>query len=150
MMQFPALRVRDLDGIDYVLPDGLPGGPHVMVLAFQRWHQALVERWKPGLEALAARHPGMDVWEVPSLSKGYRLFRAGIDGGMRAGIPDPEVRRHTLTTYTDLGDLARALDIDSLETVHVFLVRCDGSVLWHGEGEPTEASFEEIEAVLTG
>ena len=52
--------------------------------------------------------------------------------------------------YTDLGDLARALDIDSLETVHVFLVRCDGTVLWHGEGEPAEESAEEIEAALTG
>ncbi len=147
-MRFPALRVRDLDGVEYVLPDGLPGGPHVMILAFRRWHQELVERWKPGLEALADRHPGMEVWEVPSLSKGYRLFRASIDGGMRAGIPDPEVRRHTLTTYTNLRDLSRALDLDSLDTVHVFVVDCDGTVRWHGEGEPTATLFEELAGAI--
>ena len=45
-MEFPALRVRDLEGMDYVIPDELPGGPHVIILAFQRWHQIIVERWK--------------------------------------------------------------------------------------------------------
>jgi hypothetical protein len=149
-MDFPALQVRDLEGVEYVIPDALPGGPHVIILAFQRWQQVLVERWKPGLEELAERHPGMQVWEVPSLSKGYRLFRGTIDGGMRAGIPDPDVRRHTLTAYTDVGALARALEISSLDTVQVFLVDCDGTVRWRAEGEPAATSFAELDAAAQG
>ncbi len=147
-MEFPALRVRDLEGTDYVIPDELPGGPHVIILAFQRWHQIIVERWKEPLEAIVANHPGTEVWEVPSLSRGYRLFRGGIDGGMRAGIPDANVRRHTLTTYTDLGALERALQLDTRDTVHVFVVDCDGAVRWHGEGEPNDQALAALEAAI--
>ena len=147
-MQFPALQVRDLEGVDYVIPDELPGGPHVIILAFQQWHQLVVNKWKPPLKNIAERHPGTEVWEVPSISRGYRLFRSSIDGGMRAGIPDPDVRRHTLTAYTDLGQLANALGIDSLDTVQVFVVDCDGTVRWHGEGEPSAQSLEALEAAL--
>ena len=147
-MEFPALRVRDLEGTDYVIPDELPAGPHVIILAFQRWHQTIVERWKSPLQAVVHRHPGTEVWEVPSLSRGYRLFRSSIDGGMRAGIPDAGARRHTLTTYTDLRALARSLELDTLETVHVFVVGCDGAVHWHGEGDPSVAALEALEAAL--
>ncbi len=147
-MEFPALRVRDLEGVDYVIPDELPGGPHVIILAFQRWHQTIVEQWKGPLETIAERHPGTEVWEVPSLSRGWRLFRSSIDGGMRAGIPDATVRRHTLTTYTDLDALAGALRLGRLETVYVFVVGCDGEVHWRGEGEPTVAALEALEAAL--
>ncbi len=147
-MNFPALQVRDLEGVDYVIPHELPGGPHVIILAFHQWHQVLVEQWKGPLEAVALAHPGTEVWEVPSISRGYRLFRSGIDGGMRAGIPDQNVRRHTLTAYTDLSQLAAALGLDTLETVHVFVVDCDGVVRWHGEGEPSTEAIEALEATI--
>lgn len=147
-MEFPALQVRDLEGTEYVIPDELPGGPHVILLAFHQWHQAIVNHWKTPLEAIAERHPGTEVWEVPSISRGYRLFRPSIDGGMRAGIPDTDVRRHTLTAYTDLAQLASALELDSLDTVHVFVVDCDGTVRWHGEGEPDADALSALEAAL--
>lgn len=147
-MQFPALQVRDLEGEEYVIPHGLPGGPHVIIVAFQQWHQLLVDKWAPGLHALAEKHPGMEVWEVPSISKGYRIFRGGIDGGMRAGIPDIDTRRHTLTIYTDIRELEHELGIDSTKTIHVFLVDCQGTVLWRAAGEPTETSYAEIEAAV--
>lgn len=145
---FPALSVKDLEGASYSIPHDLPGGPHVIVMAFQQWHQAIVDEWKPHLERIASANPGMEVWEVPSISKAYRLFRAGIDGGMRAGIPDKTTREHTLTAYTDLGDLARNLGLPSLETVYVFLVDCGGQILWRGAGEPTPAALSELEAAL--
>jgi len=147
-MQFPALKVRDLEGKDYVIPHGLPGGPHVIIVAFKQWQQILVNLWVPGLKAVADRHAGMEVWEVPSISQGYRLFRGGIDGGMRAGIPDVDARRHTLTAYTDIGHLARDLEIDSVETIHVFLVDCSGNVLWRAAGEPTDAALAELETAM--
>ena len=147
-MDFPPLKVRDLEGTEHTIPDDLPGGPHVLVVAFQRWHQSIVDRWTPPLEVLAQRHPGTEVWEVPSISKGYRLFRSGIDGGMAAAIPDVSVRRHTLTAYTDMHALARDLELSSMETVHVFLVDCSGHVLWRAEGEPSPVLLEELEAAL--
>lgn len=147
-MEFPALKVRDLEGIDHVIPYELPGGPHVLILAFQQWHQSLVEQWKRPLEQIAERHPGTEVWEVPSISRGYRLFRSGIDGGMRAGIPDPTTRRHTMTAYTDLDALSEALRLDTLETVHVFVVDCQGIIHWRTQGGPTAEGLEALENAL--
>jgi hypothetical protein len=147
-MQFPALKVRDLNGVEHVIPHGLPGGPHIVIVAFQQWHQQLVDAWEPGLHLIADRHPGTEVWEVPSISRAYRLFRPGIDGGMRAAIPDADVRRHTLTAYTDLGELARDLEIDSLETVHVFLVDCSGTILWRADGPVTPGLLEALETAM--
>jgi hypothetical protein len=147
-MQFPALKVRDLEGAEHVIPDGLVGGPHVIILAFQQWHQLLVEQWKPDLEALASRYPGTEMWEVPSISSGNRLFRGVIDGGMRAGIPDPDTRRHTLTVYTDLHALAKDLAIDTLDTVQLFLVDCSGTILWRAQGEPSAEGVDALEAAI--
>lgn len=147
-MDFPLLRVRDLEGLEHEIPDGLPGGPHVIILAFQQWHQSLVEQWKPHLKTIAEKHPGTEVWEIPSISRGYRLFRASIDGGMRAGIPDPEVRRHTLTAYTDLNQLAEDLQLPSMDTIYVFLVDCSGTILWHAQGGPTNDLVGELDAVV--
>jgi hypothetical protein len=147
-MDFPPLKVRDLEGTDHTIPYDLPGGPHVIVLAFQQWHQAVVERWKPWLEVLAERHPGTEVWEVPSISRGYRLFRSGIDGGMAAAIPDVGTRRHTLTAYTDLGALGRALELPSFETVYVFLIDCEGHILWSTSGEPSEELLDGLEEAM--
>jgi hypothetical protein len=147
-VKFPALAVRDLEGTEHVIPDDLPGGPHVIVLAFQQWHQSLVQAWKPDLERLADDHPGTEVWEVPSISSGYRLFRSGIDGGMRAGIPDPETRRHTLTVYTDLRALAKDLDIATLDTVQLFLVDCSGAILWRASGEPDAETVRSLDAAV--
>ncbi len=146
--RFPELKVRDLEGTSYVIPHDLPGGPHVILMAFQQWHQSIVNRWTGPLEKIAEDNPGMEVWEVPSISKAYRLFRSGIDGGMRAGIPDREVREHTLTAYTDLGELASDLGLPSFETVYVFLVDCSGNILWHHAGEPDDEAIADLTASL--
>lgn len=147
-MEFPPLKVRDLEGTEHVIPHDLPGGPHLVMMAFQQWHQTIVDRWKPPLLALAEAHAGTEVWEVPSISRGYRLFRSGIDGGMAAAIPDVDARRHTLTAYTDLGALARELRLESLDTVHVYLVDCSGHVLWQAEGDPTAELLAALEAAM--
>ena len=148
-MEFPALRVRDLEGTEHVIPDDLPGGPHIVVLAFQQRHQMIVDEWKPSLEAIAEAHPGTQVWEVPSLSRGYRLFRSGIDGGMAAAITDVDTRRHTMTAYTDLGALARDLDLPSMDTVSVFLVECGGHVRWRASGEPSPELLADLGRALS-
>ena len=40
-MQFPSLHVRDLEGVEHVIPHGLTSGPHVIIVAFQQWQQML-------------------------------------------------------------------------------------------------------------
>jgi len=74
------------------------------------------------------------VYEVPVLSSRYRLARRFIDGGMASAIPDPAVRRRTLTAYTDVGRVSRNLEIASTGTITVLVVDEEGEVRWRTTG----------------
>lgn len=148
-MQFPRLTARDLEGRTVEIPAGLAGSFNLVVLAFRRDHQYPIETWLPHLARLEGQFPGLEAWEVPALSRGYRIWRGMIDGGMRAGIPDPRVRRHTLTAYTDLHGLQRALDLPDLDHIYLFLLDQAGSVRWQGSGPHSEAALAELTAALT-
>ena len=154
MSEFPSILAHSLEGKRIRLPEDLPSGPRVVVLAFQRWHTALIETWEPALQALEARCRELSVWEVPALSRLYLPARGFIDGGMRAGIVDPEARRHTLTAYTDLKALARELELPSLETIYLLLLGPEGTIVWRGEGpadaEQTTALEQALEALACG
>lgn len=139
MERFPIVETRDLEGRSYRVPDDLPAGRRLVIVPFQRQQQIVVEGWKAAVEELADTYPDLTVWEMPALAKGYSLVRPYIDGGMRSGIPDASVRQHTITTYTDLGALTRALGIGDRDTVHVFLLDTHGRIVWRDSGEVDEA-----------
>ena len=147
-MQFPRLTARDLEGRTVEIPDDLSGAFNLVVLAFQRDHQHPVETWLPHFARLQEAYPGLEVWEVPALSRGYRIWRGAIDGGMRAGIPDPVVRRHTLTSYLNLRDLQRTLDLPDLGDIHLYLLDGTGLIRWQGRGGYSEATLAALNAAL--
>jgi hypothetical protein len=69
-----------------------------------------------------------------------------IDGGMAAAIPSEQVRAHTLTVYTDVRRVSKALCLPDTRTIGVFLVGRDGTIRWRGRGacsEPQAAALEE-------
>ena len=72
------------------------------------------------------------------MSHVYAVGRFFIDGGMKAAIPDVGVRQHTLTAYTDLDALVKALEIPDFETVHVYLLDPSGEIVWRGSGQVDE------------
>lgn len=147
-MRFPTLETHDLEGTPRTLPDGLPAGPRVILLPFQRWHQLLVDGWSGEIDALRRAHPDLTVWELPVLSSHYAVGRFFIDGGMRAGIGDIKVRLHTLTAYTDLPALAKELGLPSFETVYVFLLNDAGEIVWRGSGAVDETGATSLTKAL--
>src|SRR5512139_1815515 len=114
---FPELEVTSLDGRRLRLPADLDG-PTILILAFERHQQAEVDDWIEELQAAGCPYP---IVEVPTIGTRYRLFRPFIDGGMRAGIPDPVVRARTLTVYTDVGRVLAGLGLRSTRHVVVAL-----------------------------
>jgi hypothetical protein len=146
--RFPKVEARDLEGRRYVLPDDLPEGRRLVIVPFQQWQQVLVEGWKLAVEDLQSANDDLTVWEMPSLSRGYAPFRGYIDGGMRAGIPDPFVRQHTLTSYADLGALTEALGIQTRRTVYVYLLDAAGRIVWRESGEADAAKTGSLAEAL--
>lgn len=147
-MRFPDIVARDLEGRKYQLPDDLPDGPRLIMVAFQRWHTVVLAGWQPALEGMVAAHPGTTLWEIPALSRMYAAARPYIDGGMRAGIPDPAARRMTLTTYTDLRAFGRVLELPSFDTVYILLLDATGEVVWLGGGEADDTQLADLAVAL--
>jgi hypothetical protein len=53
---------------------------------------------------------------------------------MRGGIRDKEMRGRTITLYINKTEFNKALQIPTEDTIHLFLVDCDGNILWRDTG----------------
>ncbi|NTU82956.1 MAG: hypothetical protein HGA45_26920 [Chloroflexales bacterium] len=131
---FPQLKARNLNGRRLTLPAGFAGVRNIVIVAFRRWHQPLVDSWFPALDPLLAAHPDLRAYELPVIASGYGLVRPFIDGGMAVAIPDPAVRERTLTVYTDVATVMAALQIANPETITILLVDLSGQISWRSEG----------------
>jgi hypothetical protein len=145
---FPTLHAHDLEGKPYLVPGELPGRMKVILLPFKRWQQVLVAQWEQALAPVIGDRDDVTVWEVPALGAVWKPVAGYIDGGMRGGIPDLDVRQHTLTTYGELDVIESALGITDHDTVYAFLLDADGRILWTGNGEPDPPKTAAFAAAL--
>jgi hypothetical protein len=145
---FPAVRASNLNGRAVDLPGGFEGERNLVVLAFQREHQALVASWLPAIDNLLARYADLCFYELPIIRRGNPLFRAWLDGAMRTGIPDRQARDHTITLYLDKAAFRQALNLPHEETIYILVLDRGGHVRWRGQGEYTEHVGRELERIM--
>jgi hypothetical protein len=147
-MTFPTLSARNLEGRNLELPGDFGAERNIAMVAFQRWHQTIVDSWVPWLDDVTTHHPQVQVYEIPILSQMYTFMRWMIDGGMRAAIPNHEVRTRTLTAYTDVQRVMHALGLPDTSTITILLVDRAGQIFWQGYGEYTPQKAAELEQAL--
>ena len=154
--RFPAVRGRSLMGFEMELPQRFPAELTLAVVAFQRWHQDRVDLWiaravaagiPPTIRVATGPMP-VAVVELPVLATAWRPARRFIDGGMTAGIGDPDVLARTITVYTHVAAFRRALAIPDSGDVHALVVRRDGTILARGRGDPDDQAWEAIASAL--
>jgi hypothetical protein len=145
---FPQLAAHDLNGREVALPAGLPGEWTVVIIAFRREQQELVDSWVPWLEQRAADDPRLGFVELPAIGLRWQPARPVIDGGMAAAIRDQKTRRRTLTVYTDIRRVTVPLGISDRSTIWLFLVDRAGQVRWRGSGGQEAATAAALNAAL--
>ena len=153
---FPAVAGRTLLGANVALPGDFPADRTLAVVAFQRGQQSRVDRWieravgagVPQTTRGATGSIPVAVLEVPVLSTQWRPVRRFIDGGMTAGIGDPDVLARTITVYTDVGAFQRSLAIPGSNDVHALVVDRNGTIVARGCGDPDDTSWAAIAAGL--
>ncbi|MFX0077704.1 MAG: hypothetical protein ACFE8O_00540 [Candidatus Hermodarchaeota archaeon] len=148
-MKFPNVSGKDLNGVKYNIPDKLEGKLNFLIIAFQRWQVRPIETWVPFLQTLEIEHPQIQFYELPTLRRFNILSQWIIDSGMRDGIRDKEMRARTITLYIDKSEFTKALDIPTEDTIYLFLVDCDGNILWRDTGEFSEQKEKAVLNAIT-
>ncbi|MFX0176471.1 MAG: hypothetical protein ACFE85_09605 [Candidatus Hodarchaeota archaeon] len=147
-MMFPEVSGQNLEFENFELPYSLKGELNLVIIPFRRWHQDLVDEWSIYLNTLEKKYPNFRYYEVPTLSNGYKIMRFMIDGGMRAGIPNKRVRERTITTYINKSKFKKELNINSENTIYLFLVNKKGEIIWRSEGEFDKIKANALEDLL--
>jgi hypothetical protein len=147
-MYFPAVQGSSLSGRQFSLPADFEGDVNLVLIAFQRWQQDLIDTWLPTARRLAQANDTFRYYELPTISRLNFLMRAFIDNGMRSGIPDPTARATTITLYLDKLKFRQALELPQEETIYVMLVDRQGQILWHAEGDFTAEKGQELEQAV--
>ena len=146
--QFPRVQGTNLEGRTFLLPSDFESEYNVVLVAFRREQQADVYTWMPFVREQKLAERGIRVYELPTLSRSYRLMRGFIDGGMARGIPDKATREATITLYIDKSSFKKALGIASEDRMHAMIVARDGRVVWRTDGPFTAASGAKLVAIL--
>ncbi|GAA1622199.1 hypothetical protein [Georgenia ruanii] len=153
---FPALEGRSLLGERIALPAELPAERTLVLVAFQRWQQPVVDGWitravaagVPPTPRGAAKPMPVAVVELPVLSTGWKPARRFIESGMVAASRDPDILARTIPVYTDVSAFRRRLQIPSTEEVHAVVVDPGGTVVARARGEVDAAAWATLAAAL--
>ncbi len=150
---FPTISGNNLSGKRMTLPGDFDGRLNIVIVAFFREQQSLVDTWTPVVNELRKKHQDLRAYELPTISRGYVWMKWIIATGMRSGIKDSDTRDHTVTLYTDTKKFRRELDLPTDQTIYVLLLDSKGVVRWKIDGSMTDAGakslMEKVESLLT-
>ena len=146
--KFPEVTGDNLNGESIRIPSQLKGEVNVLLVPFQMWQQGLVDSWVPFLVSLMEKNPNFDFYELPTIRKMNFFIRRVIDGGMRGGIPSRDTRGRTITLYIDKKPLKDALEIPTEDTLYLYLVDKEGTILWEESGELSDEKATSLEEAL--
>lgn len=147
-LTFPQIQSADLNGDRVTLPDDLNGQYRLVIIAYQRQDQQVVDPWLTLAKSWHLPESRLGIYEVPIIKDPGRVMREFIDAGMRSGIRDRDIRRRVITLYTDKAAMLRRLAIQDDSTIDVLLLDRAGSVVWRTEGELTATKRGNLERQL--
>lgn len=78
-VRFPSLEARDLEGRPRALPDTFATSLSLVIIAFRREQQAMVDTWIAWFSAIAWQHPSLSCYEVPVIATRWSPARPLIE-----------------------------------------------------------------------
>ena len=145
---FPTIIGKNLNKQVTSIPDDFSEQPLIVIAAFQRWHQNLVDQSMENLDKMNMNETHIII-EVPVIKKSSMLQRMRLDGLMRAAISDVGVRQRTITVYLDKQAFRDSLNIANEDTMYWFLVdHATKSILLRGSGIMTSEDISQIKTQM--
>jgi hypothetical protein len=106
--RFPELSGESLSGKKYTFPADFNSKKTLILFAYSQDQADQLSSWVRGLDLL---NSDIHWFETPVISTPFQLGSFFIDGGMRDGIPDPKIRDHVVTLYTNREAFSKSLGI---------------------------------------
>ena len=143
---FPTITAKNLNKKKVAIPDDFLQKNLIAIVAFQRWHQDLVDESIENLEKENV-NDNHHIIEVPVVKQFSKLRRMRLDGVMRAGITDYDIRQRTITAYLDKQAFRSSLSIPNEDTIYWFLVNHATKVIMlRGSGVITSEQINQIKS----
>ncbi len=131
---FPTIQGKNLNKVIKSVPDDFVDKNLIVILAFQQWHQSLVDKSIETLENSSIKNE-LNIIEVPTLGQFTKIGQLYLDGTMRAAIKDDAIRDRTITVYLDKESLKETLNIPNEDTIYWYLIKQNTSdILLRGNG----------------
>ena len=126
--QFPSIQGNNLNKIKKTVPDDFVDKDLIVIVAFQQWHQPLVDESIENLEneELDLTH---NIIEVPTIRKSTKLNEIYLDGVMRRAIREDKIRNRTITAYIDKEQFKDSLEIPDEQSIYWFLIEKDSNLI---------------------
>ena len=122
--EFPSIQGNNLNKVKKIVPDDFVDRDLIVIVAFQQWHQPLVDESIENLEKdkLDLTH---NIIEVPTIRKSTKLNEIYLDGVMRRAIKEDRIRNRTITAYIDKEEFKQSLEIPDEQSIYWFLIEKD-------------------------
>lgn len=137
MGRLPAMNAKRLNQQPIALPQGLPAGRTLALVAFERGHHGEIDSWVKGLDL---NENSVIAWlKMPVLDDpGSESARSDIESGMRARHSVEGDRARLVPVFTNRDAFIRAAGITGSEHAWVLVIGRDGQVLARAEGQYNE------------
>lgn len=141
----PQFTGESLKKVSVTIPDELPDGLTVLLIAFTQDTQFDVDRWILGISQIGTP---VSIFEIPTIAGLVPGMIANrINAGMRRGIPT-EDWESVITVYDDAEKLQSFTGKDGRDVTRVALVKRSGEVLWFSDKGYSARLVQELDRVV--
>jgi len=137
--RLPTITASDLNGKEINLPQELPEGRTLLLIAFKREQQGDIDSWTTALKG----NP-IEWREIPVISNYGSIFRSFVDNGMRSGILTEQARAHVITLFTDPKLFRNSVGLGDGERIYAVVVDREGKVFGVAPGRFTPEALEKL------
>ncbi len=146
--QFPTIIASNLADEQFTLPKDFQGDLNIVLIAFRMEQQYDVDTWLPKVKEIVRENPSLRYYELPTIGGLWTLMRGQIDNWMKAGIPDMNARKATITLYTNTQNFREPLLLPSEDRIYVLLVDKSGKVWWKSDGRYADEKLASLKAAI--
>ena len=145
---FPSMQGKALTGKKFEAPADFDAQHNLVIIAFLREQQELVDTWMPRMAALEDSLESFSFYEFPVLPQMNAFTRWFIYQGMRSGVVSEAARERTVTFHLDKEAFKQHLGIETENAIHLFLVGRDGDILWKTTGEWDQMKENDLRGII--